>query len=370
MIRYSYMTTVIFVLFLAGCSSSIPTDAKSIDQTMINKSEAVSVNVTTPNMDAEHPLETLVQAQKVSVITSDGYEMVLDDYSWLQTIIDNLGQFTKTASQDHSYTYTLIIRSDHSNPLVMRISNDSVAIADQTYSSGILPQVVLDIKGSIGRQMLTDLSIEQAAIFMLDDGNQPLVIADEEMLELKKLIASAKLIHENTDIRFPLFPNYVIQIFNGDKTVINLDVISNNIISVPYGNDQAFYYYLDENIYDRFYRMFPPFDYLDDHPKSLFAASSIEIVDSLGNSTLFGIEDQITTIDDAITDSFARLLVDGIKLDSTTEELEQLYVLIFKDNNQKKMVRIYMDGFKYKDRFYHMRGIGDRVRNHLKSLSI
>lgn len=335
----------------------------------MNKSAVVAINQSPQALDTEPTIETLTEAQKVSVITADGYEMVLDDYSWLQSIVDNLHSFTITPSQAHAYTHTLIIRTDYGNPLVMRISDESMTIADQTYTSDILPNVMLDIKGSIGKQMLSDLSMEQATVFMLDAGNQPLAIATEEMLEIKNLIRSAKFIHESIDIRFPLFPNYVIQVFNGDKSVISLDVISNNIISIPYGKDHTFYYHLDENIYERFYRLFPPFDYLDDHPKSLFAASSIEIIDAFDNRIQFGIDEQTTLIDDAITDSFARLLADGIMRDSALEGQKEEYLLTFYDSNVKKVVHIFADSFMYKDKTYYLRGVSERVHKHLRSLS-
>lgn len=356
-----------FVLILSGCAAS-QTDVFLSDNEMINNTDIKVIGVTASDSEQTAVYELLQQVKRISVITPEGSEMELDYQFWTNEIVNKLTRLNISDRQNHTYLHTLILRSDMGTPMVMQIGFDSLTIDDQTYTNDLLPEIVLGIRGAIGKQLLADLTIDQLSVFMLDVANHPLDFASEEVAELRKVIESATIIRETTDVKYPLFPHYVIQILNGDKSVVHLDIIGDNIISIPFGKDQTFYYYVSENLFAKFYRTLPPFDFLEDNPKSLFYASAIEISEKGHDAILFGNKDEVSTLNDSITDSFARLLVDGNKLLATEDHQEELFSLIFIGSDQRREVNIYADGYKYKGRYYQSLNIGEKIRKHLESI--
>lgn len=358
---------LLFVLILSGCVNS-QTETPAADDQVINKNNVKVIGVSSQTPEIKPITELLQQVKKISVITPEGSELELDDRFWGDHILHNLDRLTETTRPNQPYPYTLILRTNTESPLLMQVSNESLTIGDTTYMGDTLPQIMLDIRGAIGKQLLSDITIDQLSVFMLDVANYPLDFATEEIDELRKVIESATFIHESTDLKYPLFPHYVIQILDGDKSVVHLDIIGNNIISIPYGKDETFYYHLSENLYAKFYRILPPFDFLDDNPKYLFDATAIEITEKDREPIHIGQKDVADTVADSITDSFARLLVDGNKLIQMDDLQEELFLLTFIGNNHKREVKVYENSYTYRDRLYQLPNIGEKVRKHISTL--
>lgn len=362
--------SLIFVLLLSSCATT-RTESPISEVQIINTSNPKIIGEQSQASESISTVELLQQVQKVSVITPEGSEMELGQSFWTKQILDKLGNLVESNSRNHTYTYTLILRTSFGTPYVMQIGNEALTIGDTTFKSNILPQIVLGIRGEIGKQLLTDMSIDHLSIFMLDVANHPLDLAIDEAEELSEIIESATLIHETSDLQYPLFPHYVVQILDGDKSVVHLDIIGNNIISIPYGKDDAFYYHVSENLYARFFKMLPPFDFLEDNPKSLFFASSIEIRDKENQRILqFGADGVANSLADTITDSFVRLLVDANRhtdVDDISDD--EIYEIQFLGLEQERVVTIYSDGYRYKDRYFQSQNIGEKVRTHINSLN-
>ncbi len=367
--RLGYISSLglFIVLVLSGCATS-QTEAPIADDQIINKNNVKVIGVATQAAENKSVIDLLQQVKKISVITPEGSELELTNSFWKNQILHKLDQLTESKRLNQSYSFTLILRTETESPLLMQVSNESMTIGDTTYISEILPQMVLDIRGAIGKQLIANLAMEQFSVFMLDVASYPLDFATEDVDELRKVIESATFIHESTDLKFPLFPHYVVQILDGDKSVVHLDIIGNNIISIPYGKEQSFYYHLSENLYARFYRILPPFDFLDDNPKSLFNATAIKIIEKDHEPIQFGQEGMVDTVADSVTDSFVRLLVDGNKLVTMDDEQAELFRLSFMGSDQKREVIIYADGYTYRGHFYQSLHIGDKIRKHLSSL--
>lgn len=369
MSRFGFLSSIgVFFLLLSGCSVE-HTDAPYEDSKIMNKNSVTVIGFTSEEQRIEPSIMELLQdVQRVSVITPEGFEMELDATFWQETLLDHFDEFVEFQSDNPQYSYTLLLRTDEGSPIVMQVGEDAISFADHTYTSAVLPQFILSLRGAIGKQILADLDIEHISITMLDVATQPISFNDHEMQEIRKIIESASLILEPVEQSYPLFPHYVVQLLDGDKSVIQVDIIGHNIIAIPFGKNQRYYYYVDENLYAKFLQNIPPLDFLEDNPKSLFSALATKIRTQTGEEYQFGDPHSSTLHDNSITDSFVRLLIDG-KKQNPPNHLEILYELIFLDEEHERNVLIYADGFEYKGQYYHLRNVGSSLATHLQNVT-
>lgn len=368
MSRFGFLSSIgIFFVLLTGCSVE-HTNAPYEEDKMMNKNQVTVIGASAEKFDAVPSMIDLIHdVKRVSVITPDGFEMELDATFWQEELLDNFDQFTEAQSPNSQYMYTLLLRTNEGSPIVMQVGEQAVTFADRTYTSATLPQFILNLRRAIGSQLLADLNIEHISITMLDVATQPISFEDHEIQEIRKIIESASLILEPLEHSYPLFPHYVVQLLDGDKSVIQLDIIGNNIIAIPFGKNQRYYYYVNENLYAKFLQYIPPLDFLEDHPKSLFSAIATKIRTQEGTEYQFGDPQLSTLYDNSIADSFVRLLLDG-KKQTPPSHLEVLYEIIFLDEEHERNVIIYADGYEYRGQYYHLLNAGSILGNHLQNI--
>lgn len=366
--RFGILSSIgVFLILLSGCASEQTFESNEASETM-NKNRVAVIGMSQEQFSTPSMIDLLHDVKRVSVITPEGFELELDPAFWQDALQNNFDQLIESTSNNLQYPFTLLLRNDEGSPIVMQVGEKAISFADRTYTSTSLPQFILRLQGAIGNQILADLDIEHISITMLDVASQPISFNESEMQEIRKIIESASLILEPLEPSQPLYPHYVVQLLGGDKSVIHLDIIGNNIIAIPFGSNQRYYYYVNENLYAKFLQSIPPLDFLEDNPKSLFSAIATRIRTQDGEEYQFGDPHFTTLHDNSITDSIVRLLVDG-KKQSPPQNKEMLYELIFLDENDERNVIVYADGYEYKGQYYHLRNIGVLLKNHLLSVT-
>jgi hypothetical protein len=351
---------------LAGCSYT-----KSDDTAVIN--ETTTKLLTSAQEEHEKILEfgsvteRLDRIHKVSLISPDGTEISLDTGPWFEKIKTDLQSLRPIQTTIHNYDYTMVLWPDEGIPFILQIGEESIQIGDQTYSLEAMQDFISTIQNEIGINFFSNLMIDQINIFSLDVANGPIELESTEFAALKELLMGAEYQERKPDIPFPLFPRYVVQVMDGGKSVINLEVISSNLIAFPYGN-QYIYFKVEENLYDRFFALLPPLDYLDENPKSLFYANAITIKTKDEEKEIrIGKRGMSSPQADSICDYFARLLIAGtVQEDKPAGDEVAAIRFIFAD--QEREVRIYEDGYFYASNYYELPGIGKRVTDDISEI--
>jgi len=355
-----------FTIILAGCSSS-----KSEPTSHEKESDSwtkTKVDIDPPmHMEHKSAIELLETIDKVSVITPEGKEIELDQTLIVDELISKLSRLQPSDYPISSNIYTLVLRQQNNTPLVIQIADDGVKISGISYTGEEIPNIIDDVGDAIAKQILSGMVIDQLSLISIDSPNRPVDFNEAEREELSAILEKAVFLPKAPDIIYPLFPHYVVQIMGEDKSVINVDIIAKNIIAIPYGKELALYYKVEENLYDRFYSLLPPFDFSEDNPKSLFLSNGMEISQGNGIPIQFGGIGMESPQIDSITDSFVRILSEG-KRSEREHAGEIKMTFLFYQKDKEKKVEIYENGYRYGNDFYELPNLVEKIEKQLNEV--
>jgi hypothetical protein len=251
---------------LLGCNDNV-----GIKERPVSRGEYSMVEETESNTTAFDLLT--IQFSKVSLISQEGMEVVLDP-SLFQKQWDDYTETVKEESTVHyDHIYTVVAWDKESQPYVIQVSERGIKVGQNYYIGENMDHFVQWMKRYIGLEYLKSLSMERMTLQANDIGMKKQIPA-EHAFEIYELIQTSTLVKGKARIDSPLYPYYQIDVEYSGKDFLQLDVLSPTLLSFRDGSDR-WYYQLSDSIFSHLTDVISITDFSKKHLKHLFEADEM-----------------------------------------------------------------------------------------------
>jgi hypothetical protein len=214
-----------------------------------------------------------IQFSKVSLISQEGMEVVLDPSLFQRQWDDYTESVSDTSTAPYDYIYTIVAWDKRNQPYVIQVSERGVKVGKNHYEGEKISHFVQWMKRYIGLEYLKSISMERMTLQANDIGMKK-QIPEEHAAEIYELIQTSTLVKGKARIDSPLYPYYQIDVEYSGKDFLQLDVLSPTLLSFQDGSDR-WYYQLNDSVFSYLTEVIFITDFSNHHIKHLFEADEM-----------------------------------------------------------------------------------------------
>lgn len=312
--------------------------------------------------------ETMVNNFKhVSVITSEGWEVTID-HKRLADSFSKTPLKAKSSSPPGAFNYTVLIWSSSNEPNVLLINPKGVQWDNEYYDNKEAAALAAFVREAVTQSFFEQLNMDRMML-RSKDMDRTKRLPDDKMLQLTQLLREAQYISGKPRLIYPLYPSYSLEIDAGGKEIVAVDIVSPTLFSVTLGGDKLFFQ-SDHSLLPPLKDEMSTIDYTKQHPKYLFRAKDIGVVDQ---SIPYQVE-SFRINQDKVNRFEAKSLIHELvreiaKAEKNDEPVNKNRVpqltLEFVLDDRVMSVYIYTDYFVYHDAVYTRQGILGQIQKYV-----
>ncbi len=355
------LSITLTLLFLAGCSilSTEPT-------IIMEKAQDVAESSSTDAWNQEW--ETMINNLKhVSVITSEGWEVTIDHKRFVDAFPKNPLK-AKSFSPSGAFNYTVLIWSSSNEPSVLLINPKGVQWDNEYYGNEEAVVLAALVRKAVSQSFFEQLNMDRMML-RSKDMDRTKRLPDNKLLQLSKLLREAQYISGKPRLIYPLYPSYSLEIDAGGKEIVAVDILSPTLFSVALGGEKLFFQ-SDESLLAPLKDEMSTMDYARQHPKYLFRAKDIGIVDQSIPYHMESLQINPDKVNRFEAKSLIHELVREIaKAEKTDRPINNKVLppltLEFVLDERVVPVYIYTDHYVYLDAVYARQGILNQIKKYV-----
>ncbi|MFS0553033.1 hypothetical protein [Brevibacillus sp. 179-C9.3 HS] len=303
--------------------------------------------------DMKDHIETELGAvEKVTVMSTDGQEVLLDLRSFMQEL-SGQGQDLQISSEplrQEDVRFTLVLYRKQQAPLVVTVGELASEFGGHTYRGAGASYFYQWVNKLTGKGVLSQKinSVRLAA----EDLGQARVLSEIETENIRKVLGSAVPEGESGKKQYPLYPNYRMKMNSADKP-LEVAILTPTLIAVPYGRE-TYYFHVDGSLFSQLTEWLPPSNNNEDAIGQLFKTTHIRIAAN-GEMPVQNTEMDVTqtTIEQGIAHQSVRLLKNADPLQGSPKAPgSKQFELHFLVNDTEQIIEIYPNYFKYDQTWY------------------
>ncbi|MGD8190998.1 hypothetical protein ACQCN2_13555 [Brevibacillus ginsengisoli] len=320
----TFLSLFSLVMILSGCSTAPTKTTDRVDNLFSSKIHSV---------------------KQVSVITTDGQEIVLDS----QTVKNTLPQTTQEiyrstdSLRESDVRYTVLAYRDDQAPLVIEVGESACQFEGTTYR-GVDTQAFYQSIAELTGQALFSGNNPQSIQLSALDKEDKAGLNPVQTQQVWRMIKQAKYQVKPEFIPYPLFPNYKLQLDFGDR-IREVSMLTPGLVKLQIGND-VLYYRVPSSLFSLLTKYITPQS--DEHNliDKLFKARGIFMV-SADSQEKFNTTFKDPILWESLAHQFVRILKQGVLSNQNVLSGENVkYKITLLIGDTRKEVEVFSSGFR------------------------
>ena len=249
----SFISIISLVMILSGCSSATGKTAEQDRNLFTTKINSV---------------------KKVSVITTDGQEIVLDSKSVKEMLPQTTQEIYRSTDRlrESDVRYTLLAYRDNQAPLVIEVGESACQFEDTTYRGYDTHTFYQRIAELTGQALFTGSNLQSIQLSAMDK-EDIVSLNPQQTQQFWQMIQQAKYQVKPDIIPYPLFPQYKLHLDFGER-VREMSMLTPSLVTIQVGGD-VLYYRVSSALFSELTKYIPPQPSEHDPIDQLFKAHGI-----------------------------------------------------------------------------------------------
>ncbi|MBY0088803.1 hypothetical protein [Brevibacillus brevis] len=316
----------------------------------------------------DHIEKELGAVEKVTVMSTDGQEVLLDLRLFLQEL-SGQGQDLQVSSESlkqEDVRFTLVLYRTQQAPLVVTVGESASEFGGHTYRGAGASYFYQWVNKLTGKGVLSQKI--QSVRLSAEDLGQARVLNEVEAEYIRKVMGSAVPEVDTRSKQYPLYPNYQMRMNSADRPV-EVAILTPTLIAVPFGRE-TFFFHVEGSLFSRLTEWMPPSNRKDDKIDPLFKSTRIRVTAN-GEMNVQDTKLDVTqtTIEQGIAHQSVRLLKNADPLNVPPKNPgPKQYELHFLVNDIDQRMEVYPRYFKYDQTWYIQDELAENVWKLFQSL--